>query len=116
MSKNVKSLLLPGIILILVILISLFWLKPKVLVVVKIRRDLITSQKTLAELTKKLATLEGLSKTELSEKVDLALKVLPAEKDIPRNLFVVRELVLNSGLSGGGLSIPEVGELSLIHI
>jgi Tfp pilus assembly protein PilO len=112
MSKNSKSLLLPGVILVLLILVSLFWLKPKVVAVIKIRRDLITGQKSLAELTKKLATLEGLSKTELTEKVNLALKILPAEKDIPRNLFVIKELVLNSGLSGTGLSIPEVGEIA----
>lgn len=110
--KKSKSFLFPGLILILVILVSLFWLRPKVIVIIKSNRDLATNRKTLAELTKKVTTLEGLSQPELNDKVDLVLKILPSEKDVPGNLFVLKKLALDNGLMVSELSIPEVGEIA----
>jgi len=112
MVKKSKSFLFPGLILVLVILVSLFWLRPKVATIIKANRELTTSKKTLAELTQKVTILGGLSQPELSEKVDLVLKVLPSEKDVPRNLFVLKRLALDSELMVNELSIPEVGEIA----
>lgn len=110
--KKSKSFLFPGLILVLVILVSLFWLRPKVVAIIKANKELTTNKKTLAELTKKVAALEGLSQPELSEKVDLVLKILPSEKDVPGNLFVLKKLALNNELMVSELSIPEVGEIA----
>jgi len=110
--KKSKSFLFPGLILVLVILVSLFWLRPKVMAIIKNSRDLVANRKTLAELTKKMTSLEGLSKPELTDKVDLVLKVLPSEKNVPGNLFVLKKLALDNELMVSELSIPEVGEIA----
>lgn len=82
------------------------------MVIIKSNRDLTTNRKTLVELTKKVTSLEGLSKPELTDKVDLVLKILPSEKDVPGNLFVLKKLALNNELMVSELSIPEVGEIA----
>lgn len=110
--KKSKSILFPGLILILVILVSLFWLRPKMATIIKAKRELAANKKALAALTQKVTTLEGLSQPELSEKVDLVLKILPSEKDVPGNLFVLKKLALNNELMVSELSIPEVGEIA----
>jgi len=109
---NSKSWLFPGLILVLVILVSLFWLRPKLATIIKAKRELAANKKTLAALTQKVTTLEGLSQPELSDKVDLVLKILPSEKDVPGNLFVLKKLALNNELMVSELSIPEVGEIA----
>ena len=109
---NNKSFLFSGFVLMLVVLVSLFWLRPKVMAIVKANRDLTTSRKTLAELTKKVTTLEGLSKPELTDKVDLVLQVLPSEKDVPITISTLKRVALNNNLVVSELSIPEVGEIA----
>lgn len=109
---NNKSFLFSGFVLTLVVLVSLFWLRPKLMAIVKANRDLTVSRKTLAELTKKVTTLEGLSKPELTDKVDLVLQVLPSEKDVPTTISILKRVALNNGLLINELSIPEVGEIA----
>ena len=109
---NNKSFLFSGFVLILVVLVSLFWLRPKVVDIVKANRDLKAGRKTLAELTKKVTTLEGLSKPELTDKVDLALRILPVEKDVPTVLSTLKKVALNNELIINEMSIPEVGEIA----
>ena len=109
---NNKSFLFSGFVLILVVLVSLFWLRPKVMAIVKANRDLTAGRKTLAELTKKVTTLDGLSKPELTDKVDLALKILPVEKDVPTVLSTLKKVALNNELIVNEMSIPEVGEIA----
>jgi len=110
--KSKQSYLFSGFVLILVVLVSLFWLMPKLMAIVKANRDLNVSRKTLAELTKKVTTLEGLSKPELTDKVDLALKILPLEKDVPGALSTLKKVALNNELIVNEMSIPEVGEIT----
>lgn len=110
--KSKQSFLFSGFVLILVVLVSLFWLRPKVVDIVKANRDLTAGRKTLAELTKKVTTLDGLSKPELSDKVDLALKILPLEKDVPTTLSTLKKVALNNELIVNEISIPEVGEIA----
>lgn len=113
-SKETKPFLLPVLTLVLVFLISFFFLKPKIATIFKARRELLSNKKILANLTKKLALLEGLAKAELSERVDLVLKVLPAEKKVPQNLFVLKKLVLETGLDLDSIAFGEVGEIATI--
>ncbi len=111
-SKVNKSLLPPVIIFLFILLVSLFFLKPKIVSIAKFKRELNANKKTLAELTKKLTVLEGLSKPELTDKVILSLKVLPAEKDVATAIFVLKKMTSNNGLAIDSLSIPEVGEIA----
>jgi len=112
MIKKEKSLLLPIIILALVILSGIFLLKPKIVNILEARRTINQNKQTLATLTKKVATLEGLSKPELTDKVDLVLKILPSEKDVPQTMFVIKKVALNNGLVVSELDMPEVGEIA----
>ncbi len=110
--KENKVFLWPALILFLIVVASVFILKPKVSGIAKSRRELLAGKKTLASLTQKVAALEGLAEVELSEKVNSVLKVLPVEKDIPRNLFVLKRLALDAGLIFEGMTLADVGEIS----
>jgi Tfp pilus assembly protein PilO len=111
-TKNKQSFLFSGFVLILVVLVSLFWLRPKAMAIVKANRDLTASRKTLAELTKKVTTLDGLSKPELTDKVDLVLRILPVEKDVPTVLSILKKVALNNELIVNEMSMAEVGEVA----
>lgn len=110
--KELKQFLFPGVIIFLILIITVFILKPRLELVMKSRQQLNNDKKVLAALTKKLATLEGLAKVEFSEKTNVALAVLPAEKDVPTNLFVIKSLALNSGLMVNNIMIGSVGEIA----
>jgi len=112
--KDLKPFLLPALIVFLILVVTAFVLKPRLEVVAKSRQQLVKDKKILAELTKKLATLEGLAKVEFSEKTDIALAVLPAEKDVPTNLAVIKNIALNNGLIVSNITISEVGEIATV--
>jgi Tfp pilus assembly protein PilO len=112
--KNLKPFLLPALIIFLILVVTVFVLKPRVEVMTKSRQQLTKDKKILADLTKKLATLEGLAKVEFSEKTDIALAVLPAEKDVPSNLAVIKNVALNNGLIVNDITISEVGEIATV--
>ena len=112
--KKSKLVLFSGVILALIVLVSLFWLRPKIMAIMKANKELAANKKILAELTKKVTVLEGLSQPELSERVDLVLKVLPSEKDIPTVMVALKKIALNNGLVVSELNIPEVGEIATV--
>jgi len=112
--KDLKPFLLPALIIFLILVVTAFVLKPKLEVMVKSHQQLTKDKKILADLTKKLATLEGLAKVEFSEKTDIALAVLPAEKDVPGNLAVIKNVALNNGLIVNDITISEVGEIAAV--
>ncbi len=112
--KNLKAFILPALIVFLIFIITVFILIPRVRAIVDSRQTLLKDKKTLADLTKKLAALEGLAQVEFSEKVDVALAVLPAEKDVPNNLAVIKNVALNNGLIVNNITIGEIGEISSV--
>lgn len=112
--KNLKPFLLPILVIFLILVVTAFVLKPRLEVMVKSRQQLIKDKKVLADLTKKLATLEGLAQVEFSEKTEIALAVLPAEKDVPSNLSVIKAVALNNGLIINDIIISEVGEIDAL--
>lgn len=113
-SKELKPFLLPGVVIFLILIITTFILKPKLELVINYRQQLIKDKKILTDLTKKLATLEGLAKVEFSEKTDIALAVLPAEKNVPNSLFVIKGMALNNGLVLSNITIGSVGEIATV--
>lgn len=112
--KNLKPFLLPILVVFLILVVTASVLKPRLEVMAKSRQQLIKDKKVLADLTKKLATLEGLAQVEFSEKAEIALAVLPAEKDVPSNLSVIKTVALNNGLIVNDITISEVGEIDAL--
>lgn len=112
--KDLKPFLLPILVVFLILVVTAFVLKPRLEVMAKSHQQLIKDKKVLADLTKKLAALEGLAKVEFSEKTEIALAVLPAEKDVPSNLSVIKTVALNNGLIVNGITISEVGEINAL--
>ncbi len=112
--KEIKSFALPLFVVILILVFSLAILKPKLEIIFKTSSQLNANKKILTALTKKLANLEGLAKVELTDKTNLALNVLPAEKDIAGSLSVIRKIAYNNLLVISDISIAEVGELATV--
>lgn len=110
--KNIQPFLLPLLVVILIFTFTFVFLKPKFSVILKTNRQLVDNKKVLANLTNKLNFLQGLAKVELTDKTNLVLDILPAEKDVPRNLFTIRKVAYNNGLIITGIDIAEVGEIS----
>ncbi len=113
--KNLKLFVLPSLIVFLILIITVSVLIPKVRVIADSRQGLLKDKKNLTGLTKKLAALEGLAQVEFSEKVDVALAVLPMEKDVPGNLAVIKSLALNNGLIVNNITIGEIGEIAAVN-
>jgi len=112
--KNLKPFLLPILIIFVILVVTIAVLKPKLEIISESRQQLIKDKKTLASLTTKVATLEGLARVEFSEKVDVALAVLPAEKNVPGNLSTIKNVALNNGLIVNSITISEIGEIATV--
>jgi len=110
--KENKIFLIPVVVLFLILIASFVILRPKISDIFEGRRELASNRKKLTILTEKLSTLEGLAEVEFTEKVDNVLRVLPAEKDVAKNLFVLKRLILDAGLVFSGMKLDEVGEIS----
>jgi len=113
--KNLKPFLLPILIIFVILVVTIAVLKPKLEIISESRQQLIKDKKTLASLTTKVATLEGLARVEFSEKVDVALAVLPAEKNVPGNLSTIKNVALNNGLIVNNITIGEIGEIAAVN-
>lgn len=110
--NNYKPFLMPGIILLLILVVTFTVFKPRFTLILKSQRQLASDRKILAGLTTKLATLEGLAKVEFNDKVNVALNVLPSYKDVPRNLLVIKKTALNNDLIIIDIAISDVGEIA----
>ena len=111
-SKGEKQFPLPMIVLVIIILGGVFLLKPKITNIINSRREIAGNRKILADLTEKVSLLQGLSKPELTDKTDLVLKVLPAEKNVAQTMSVIKKIALNNELIVSELTIAEVGEIA----
>ena len=96
----------------LIILASLFFLKPRMVEIIEIQKNLSQARERLTQLTAKASQLEKLGQTELAAKTELVLKALPSKKDIPQILFTLRELSREVGVDLQGVQV-DPGELSL---
>ena len=110
-SPKFKAILLPVLVLLIVVFASLFFLRPKVSEIFKLRDSLAKNKESLARLTQKLASLEGLSQTELTAKTKTVTKVLPIEKDVPLILATLKTLATQTGVDLVEIK-AEPGELS----
>lgn len=110
--KENKVFALPILILLVVFLVSVVFLKPKLSEILEVRRDIKSEKKSLTALTQKLTTLDSLAQVELNEKALLTLNALPIEKDVAKNLFILKQLVQDSGLGLSNITIGNVGDIS----
>jgi len=107
-----KAFILPAFIFLMVFLVTVTFLKPKLSQIFIIRQEINSEKKQLASLTQKLASLDGLAQVELNEKTTLVLNALPAEKDVAKNLFIIKQLVQESDLGLNNVTIGDVGDIS----
>lgn len=109
--SNYKAFLMPGLILLVIILASLFLVKPQVKRIFDFRKKIQAEKQALTRLTEKVAILEGLDKAELNSKIETVVRVLPLEKDISYLLSVLRSLTDEAGVSINVVNINP-GEIS----
>ncbi len=108
-----KAFFLPVILIIGILFASLFFLRPKIFEIFELQKKVTKERKTLAELTKKAATLEGLDEVELTEKTEVLLKVLPPEKDVANILLTFKVLGSQAGISLQEVQIDSEDTISL---
>lgn len=106
-----RSLLFPLIVVILILVSAMTILKPKLNDLLETRMSLAKEKEELAQLTQKVAVLEGYDKNELETRVNQVLKVLPSEKDAPLILVTLRSSVVDHSLELENLDL-EVGEIA----
>lgn len=87
-----KSYLIPILVLAIIFVTSLVFLKPKIVGLSQIQKKNSVERKKLAQLSQKVASLEGLDLNELTTKSDTLLKILPAEKDVPNFMATLKVL------------------------
>ena len=81
------------------LLFPLLVIKPKILNIIQTRKNISIDKIILGKLTQKVNTLEGLDQAELEEKLNLSLKVLPPEKDVPGLMSSFRLVAQEAGLT-----------------
>jgi len=106
-----KPFILPLVILCLVVFSGLFLLKPKINQILDVRRNLSSQKTKLAQLTTKVAALQGLDEVELEERTKVLLGVLPSQKDLPGALVTIKSITSVAGLELRGIQV-EPGEIS----
>jgi len=108
-----KGAFLPIFLIIAVILVSLFFLRSKIFEIFETQKIIKKEKETLADLTKKVAILQGLDEFELTEKTEVLLRVLPPEKDVVNILSTLKALSSQTGVVLGGIKFEGEDTLSL---
>jgi len=93
-----------------IIFSSLFFLRPKVIEIFKIRKEIKIEKEKLTKLNQKVAYLEGLDEAELTQKTQVLIKALPLEEDIPLILTTLKSISFSKGISLQGIQISLGGE------
>lgn len=106
-----QNLLFPVVVIILILGSAVIILKPRLSDLLETRRDLAKQKRELAQLTQKVAILEGYDQNELQARTDQVNKVLPREKDGPLILATIRSLVSDYNLELSSLTV-DVGEIA----
>ena len=83
----------------------LFFLKPKISEIFDLRKKINQEKNTLANLTQKVAALNGLDEFELEKKTEVLLKALPPEKDVVILLLTLRVLSSQEEVTLRGIQI-----------
>ena len=109
---NTRSLLLPGVVVILIILSGLAFVRPKVNRNLQLKQETKVEEQTLAQLTAKLASLSSLDQNELSKMAKVLTKTLPTEQNVPLNFSVFKILAKKNNIEISGLSISPAGPVS----
>lgn len=109
--EKYRAFLFPAVVVVLIALSTIMILKPKIDDLSQLRRGLSRQKKELTQLSQKVAVLEGYDQNELKTRANRALKVLPAEKDAPLLMAILRSSVNDYNLELGSLDI-RVGEIS----
>lgn len=113
LARKHKLALRPTFIFLAILFISLYFLKPKILEIFEFRQKVTHERKVLAELTKKVASLESLDKTELSQKTGIVLRLLPPEKDVPTFLLSLKALSSQTGVNIKEIKV-DPGKLAIL--
>lgn len=97
--KKYEAYLAPLLVALLAILTTGTFLKPKLARILEIQDSLNDRRQHLMTLEQKVRALEGLDKQELTQKTKTALKALPAEKDIPLVIAVLKAVAEEKEIS-----------------
>jgi len=103
-----KMLVAPLGTILLIVLATVVFLRPKIAEITTQRESIAKSSKNLVQLTAKVASLEGLDQGGLIEKNDWLMKVVPAEKDVPYFIVTLKNMVKNYDLALTDLAIDSV--------
>lgn len=109
--KKYRAFLFPVVVIVLIALSAVTILKPKINDLSQLRKNLSKQKEELTQLSQKVAVLESYDQNELKKRADTVLRVLPAEKDAPRIIVILRGLVDKYNLELGSLNI-KVGDVS----
>ena len=104
-------LIIPLAIILAVVLVAVIFLGPRLSGIITGQEEISSQKAKLAKLTAKAAFLESLQASELQTKTENSLAFLPAEKDLPRVLSVVRNLAGDNGLELQGVRVG-AGDIS----
>lgn len=110
-TAELRPFLIPGVVVIFILFSGLFLIRPRLNEMFLIRKNLKREEKRLAQLVSKTAALEGLDQVELSEKAEITAKALPAEKNLPLLLSVIKGVAVNNNIELLSLQVKP-GELA----
>jgi len=84
---------------ILVVILTFFFLIPKVKEINSLRTDIAQQKQEINLLSQKIADLKTLSEVDLQESVDLVKEALPPEKDPFKSLAMAKKIFQDSGVA-----------------
>ncbi len=82
----------------LVILITFFFLIPKIGEIFSLRGEMTKQKEEINRLSQKISDLKTLSEADLADSASLATEALPSQKDIFQTLSVVKKIFQDNGL------------------
>lgn len=96
LSGNNKEFILPGVLFILIIIITIFVLIPKIKEIFAIKSEITAQKNEIQQLSAKLSDLQTLSEAELFDSSNLLLNALPSQKDFYLVLSSIRKVFLDN--------------------
>lgn len=111
MQKPIYIRLATPIVLIGIVVATLFFARPQYDRVKKARQALASERQKIEKLEAKVQALETLDETELSQKVEAALKALPAKKEVLPGILIMSRLAEETGMIIERFSVSP-GEIS----
>jgi len=106
-----REFLFPLIVIVLIVLSGVLVVKPKLGEILKVRGELGKQKDELAQLSQKMAILQGYDRSELEARANQIVKVLPIDKNGPLIFASLRSLASENDLEIHGLDV-QIGEIS----